>query len=222
MIAKPPKHHRTYLPPLAIGDSTMIFAVPRLAAEGYVANARGCRQFPEAIALLGALRHAHSLPHLVVIALGANGPVTDAYVSQALAILGHRRQLVLVTPREAGGGSGPDAVNVRAEARRHPGRVQALDWVAYSAGHDAWFQPDRLHLTFGGAAAFARLLGRVLPLAVPPGHGPPAKPPPHATPPQPPPQATPPQPPPPQPPPPQPPVAASPIGQVTPVPPSPQ
>jgi hypothetical protein len=167
---------RTYLPPLAIGDSTMIFALPSLAAEGFDANARGCRQFPEALDLLRGLRHAHSLPHLIVIALGANGSVTDAYVNAALAILGHRRQLVLVTPRQAGGGSGSNAVTVRAEARRHPAQVHALDWVAYSAGHPSWFQPDLLHLTFTGAHAFARLLARALPLAPPPGHGPAAPP----------------------------------------------
>jgi hypothetical protein len=169
---QPAKRPRTYLPPLAIGDSTMIFALPSLAAEGFEANARGCRQFPEAIALLTRLRHAHSLPHLVVLALGANGSVTDAYVSQALAVLGHARQLVLVTPREAGGGSGSDATTDRAEARAHPGRIHVLDWVAYSAGHAAWFQPDRLHLTFAGAAAFARLLRQALVLAPPPGHAP--------------------------------------------------
>ncbi|HWH10416.1 MAG TPA: hypothetical protein VG165_04765 [Solirubrobacteraceae bacterium] len=111
-----------------------------------------------------------------MIALGANGSVTDAYVSQALVVLGHKRVLVLVTPREAGGGSGSDAVTVRAEARRHPGRVHVLDWVDYSAGHPAWFQPDRLHLTFAGARAFAALLARALPLATPPGHAPPTKP----------------------------------------------
>jgi hypothetical protein len=170
--AQPAKRPRTYLPPLAVGDSTMIFAIPSLAAEGFDANARGCRQFPEAIALLARLRHAHSLPHLVVLALGANGSVTRAYVTQALAVLGHARQLVLVTPREAGGGSGSDAVTDRAEARANPNRVHVLDWVSYSAGHESWFQPDRLHLTFAGAAAFARLLRQALPLAPPPGHGP--------------------------------------------------
>ncbi|HWH10415.1 MAG TPA: hypothetical protein VG165_04760 [Solirubrobacteraceae bacterium] len=61
-VAKPSKRPKTYLPPLALGDSTMIFALPSLAAEGYDANARGCRQFPEAIALLTGLRHAHTLP----------------------------------------------------------------------------------------------------------------------------------------------------------------
>jgi hypothetical protein len=239
-IARPPKQHRTYLAPLAIGDSTMIFALPKLAAEGFTANARGCRQFPEAIALLIALRHAHSLPHLVVIALGANGSVTDADVRETLAVLGHRRQLVLVTPREAGGGSGSDAATVRAEAHRRPAQVHALDWVAYSAGHPSWFQPDRLHLTFAGAAAFARLLGQVLALAPPPGHAPagspggssrspggsiggaPTVPAPTGRPTRPSPKPAAAQPGSGRPPPPQPLVAASPIGQVTPVPPRPQ
>jgi hypothetical protein len=84
---------------------------------------------------------------------------------RALAILGSDRLLVLLTPRQLGGGSGPNAQLVRAEARRHPDQVVALDWVAYSAGHPSWFQPDGLHLTLTGAAAFASLIARVLPLA---------------------------------------------------------
>ena len=36
-----------------------------------------------------------------------------------------------------------------------------LDWVRFSNGHPAWFQPDGLHLTFDGAAALARLLDDV-------------------------------------------------------------
>ena len=35
-------------PPLAIGDSTMLLALDRLAAIGYEANAHGCREFGEA------------------------------------------------------------------------------------------------------------------------------------------------------------------------------
>jgi hypothetical protein len=143
----------------------MLLSLPALSRDGFSANARGCRQYLEALELLSSLGRAHELPHLVVIALGANGTIEEGDIRRALAILGSDRLLVLLTPRQLGGGSGPNAQLVRAEARRHPDQVVALDWVAYSAGHPSWFQPDGLHLTLTGAAAFASLIARVLPLA---------------------------------------------------------
>jgi hypothetical protein len=142
----------------------MLLALPALSREGFAVNAHGCRQYPEALGLLDGLRHAHDLPRVVVIALGANGEISEGDVSRALEILGAQRLLVLVTPRELGGGSGSDAQLVRAEGRRHPERVRVLDWVAYSAGHPNWFEPDGLHVSPRGSAAQAQLLARVLPL----------------------------------------------------------
>ena len=56
--------------PIAIGDSPMLLALGDLADEGYRANARGCRQYPEGLALIRDLRSHDKLPRLVVIALG--------------------------------------------------------------------------------------------------------------------------------------------------------
>jgi len=164
----PEDWHRDYRPPLAIGDSTMLLALNGLAREGFAANAHGCRQYPEALSLLSSLAHAHLLPRLVVIALGANGEIHDGDVERALQILGGERLLVLLTPRELGGSAGTDAKLVRLEGRRHPDRVRVLDWVAYSAGHPGWFEGDGLHLTPTGSAALAHLIGQVAPLAAPP------------------------------------------------------
>jgi hypothetical protein len=50
---------------------------------------------------------------------------------------------------------------------RHAKRSVLLDWVNYSRGHSDWFQPDHLHLTFAGAAGFARLLGKATRFAKP-------------------------------------------------------
>jgi hypothetical protein len=160
--------HRSYRAPLAIGDSTMLLALPELSREGFSVNAHGCRQYPEALSLLRSLRDAHELPRLVVVALGANGGISDGDVTGALQILGPERLLVLVTPRELGGGSGSDAQLVRAEGLRHPQRVRVLDWVAYSAAHRSWFEPDGLHLSPGGSAALAQFIGGTRPLAAPP------------------------------------------------------
>jgi hypothetical protein len=163
--AASPKHKVAPRPPLAIGDSSMLLALPALARIGYKANARGCRQFAEGLRLLRDTRRSHQLPHLVVLALGADASINAGQIQQAKKILGPKRKLGLVTPRETGGGESNDARVIRNAGQRDPRRVKVLDWVHYSAGHGNWFQPDGLHLTFSGAKAFARLLKKLIPLA---------------------------------------------------------
>jgi hypothetical protein len=152
-------------PPLAIGDSSMLLAVPNLAHAGYKVNARGCRQFTEGIGVVGAAKRQRKLPHMVAMALGADASISRSQVEHTLHLLGRKRVLCLVTPRETGGVSGNDAGVVRDAGKRHPHRVRVLDWVNYSQGHASWFQPDGLHLTFPGARAFTQLLRKGLPLA---------------------------------------------------------
>jgi hypothetical protein len=150
-------HHR-YRPPLVIGDSTMIFAVPDLAHRGMEANARGCRMWSEGLALLRRRKHRHSLPHLVVMGLGANWTITRSDIERAVALLGPKRVLGLIAPREEGGGTSSDAYNVRRAGRRHRNRVKVLDWPRYSARHPSWFSGDGLHMSFAGAAAYAKFI----------------------------------------------------------------
>jgi hypothetical protein len=147
--------HRTHHVPLVLGDSVMIFAVPPLARRGFDADARGCRQVPEAMAILRARKRAHTLPHLVVLALGTNGYVTRAEIHAALHLLGRHRVLAMVTPREVGGGSGSDAVNIRAAVRRHPQRMRLIDWVTYSRRHGIASSGDGIHLTPAEARVYA-------------------------------------------------------------------
>ena len=143
----------------------MLLALPALARVGYKVNARGCRQFAEGLRLLRDARRRHQLPQLVVLALGADASVTAGQIQQAKKVLGPKRKLGLVTPRELGGGQSNDANVIRNAGQRDPQQVKVLDWVHYSAGHSSWFQPDGLHLTFSGAKAFARLLKKLIPLA---------------------------------------------------------
>lgn len=165
---KPGKNVSRGRAPLAIGDSPMLLALPDLAKVGYRANARGCRFYAEGLKLLRSLRKRDKLPKLVVIALGSNGSITKGNIHDALKIVGKKRTLGLVTPRETGGHSGHDARLVRKEARKHSNRTVLLDWVKFSKGHGGWFQPDGLHLTFEGAAAMARLFKRALKVLPPP------------------------------------------------------
>ena len=163
--AKRPKHGR---PPLAIGDSTMLLAMDNLSRAGFNVNAHGCRGWEEGLALVRHRAALGKLPHLVVMALGADFTISRRDIRRALHVLGPDRVLGLVTPRELGGGSGSDAVHCREAAAHYKRRVLLLDWVKYSAGHGSWFQPDGLHLTYTGARAFARLFKRALPYAQPP------------------------------------------------------
>jgi hypothetical protein len=160
-----PKRKVASRPPLAIGDSSMLLALPALARVGYKANARGCRQFAEGLGVLRDARRHHRLPRLAVLALGADASVSAGQIAQARKTMGPKRKLGLVTPRETGGGESKDAEVIRNAGQRDPVHIKVLDWVHYSAGHSSWFQPDGLHLTFSGAKAFARLLKKLIPLA---------------------------------------------------------
>jgi hypothetical protein len=160
-----PKRKVAPRPPLAIGDSVMLFALPPLARVGYKVNARGCRQFEEGIELLVKKRRSRRLPKLVVMALGADAGISSSQINRALKILGPKRKLGLVVPLETGGRESNDARVVRRAGRREPRRVKVLDWPRYSRGHSSWFQPDHLHLTFSGAKAYARLFAKLIPLA---------------------------------------------------------
>lgn len=165
---KPRKNVTAGRAPIAIGDSPMLLALDALAKKGYRANARGCRQYPEGLALMRDLRRRDKLPRLVVVALGSNGSITKGNIHDALDIIGKKRTLGLVTPRESGGGAGSDAALVRSEAKKHENRIELIDWVKHSAGHPGWFQPDGLHLTFEGADAMARLFAKALRRLPPP------------------------------------------------------
>lgn len=162
---KKPKRGR---PPLAIGDSTMLLAMPDLARAGYNVDAHGCRGMEEGLAILRHRRAAHRLPHLSVMALGTDFTISRSQIRRALHYLGPNRVLGLVTPWELGGFAGHDATVMREAAKDYKKRVLLLDWVKFSRGHGSWFQPDGCHLTFPGAHAFARLFKKALPFAQPP------------------------------------------------------
>ncbi len=146
--------------PLAVGDSVMLLALNNLAGVGYDTNGQSCRSFAEGLGVMRKQRRAGRLPRLVVLALGTDGRVKMAQINEALRIAGPDRILGLVTPHELGGGAGFDATVMRKAASKHRARIVLFDWVRYSRRHNGWFQPDHAHLSYAGAAAFARLLAK--------------------------------------------------------------
>jgi hypothetical protein len=149
---------------LAIGDSTMVFAVPYLARLGIDSNARACRSWAEGLDIMRKLRAQHRLPSFVVMALGANSWVRPIDVERALAIIGPTRKLGLMTHRTWAGRPGPDTGVIRRMAHRFRERTVLMDWVRYAHAHDSWFQTrgydDGLHPNKGGAQQFARFIAR--------------------------------------------------------------
>ena len=146
--------------PLAVGDSVMLLALQDLAGVGYDTNGQGCRSFADGLRVIRNQRQAGKLPRFVVLALGTDGRVKMAQINEALRIAGPNRILGLVTPHELGGGAGFDASVMRKAASKHSARIVLFDWVRYSRHHSGWFQPDHAHLSYSGAAAFARLLAK--------------------------------------------------------------
>jgi hypothetical protein len=162
------------MPPVAIGDSTMLLPIPNLSAVGYSVNARGCRGFREAVNIARKLKAKHHLPHLVLINAYGNGGVNPGLISETLDVLGGKRVLGLVTEYDADTGHppAPDTDVLFKAARQYPHRIIVLDWVKYSRSHHkaepiagAWFLPDLYHPNYTGADAYAQFLATALPLA---------------------------------------------------------
>lgn len=146
--------------PLAIGDSTMVYAVEHLARLGFDANARVCRSWREGLEIVRQRKRAGRLPSFVVLALGANSPVRPVDVKRALRLLGPKRTLGLVTHRTWFGKAGADTRTIRRLARRYAGRVRLVDWVAHASGRERWFVIDGLHTNDLGSRRFAALIAR--------------------------------------------------------------
>jgi hypothetical protein len=153
--------------PLAIGDSVMLLAVERLAREGFNVNAQGCRQWRQGHAILRRRKRQGRLPRLVVMALGTNWYITRDEIGRTRRMLGRKRVLAIVTPREPGGYTG-DAKRIRAAGRAHPRNIEVIDWVRFSRGHGSWFGGDGIHLTWTGVRNYVRCIGRSLRFAAGP------------------------------------------------------
>jgi hypothetical protein len=162
------------LPPLAIGDSTMLLPIPNLNAVGFSVNARGCRGFKEAIEVAAKAKRRGRLPHLILINSYGNGGVNPDLIQEALATIGRKRVLGLITAYNADTGHppAPDTGELFRARKAYPHRILLLNWVKYSLPHHAtepapgaWFLPDLFHPNYTGADAYAQFLARALPMA---------------------------------------------------------
>jgi hypothetical protein len=160
------------LAPFVVGDSVTVGAGKYLGEQGFAVNALACRTYAQGLEVMSARR----LPDTVVVALGSNGSVSGPELERTLDLVGPFGRLMLVLPKELGGGPDPDGRVMRAFADVHPDQVTTLDWPAYSSGHSDWFASDGLHLTPAGALGFAQMIGEAVELAPPEQFEPPPQP----------------------------------------------
>ena len=146
-------------PPFVIGDSVMVFSVPILGRTGFDADAKPCRSFHDALRMVALKARHRTLPRVVVVALGANGPFTVKDIQRVLRIIGPGRTLALLTARFAGDRPGYGAEAIYTAGRIYAARVRVLDWVALATGHPEWFAADGVHLgSQAGITAYTELL----------------------------------------------------------------
>jgi peptidoglycan/LPS O-acetylase OafA/YrhL len=143
----------------AIGDSVMLSAAPELrnSLHGVFIDAQVSRQMAAGVAAVRNLADTGALRPVVVVALGTNGTVTSAQISQLLAEVGRHRELVLVNvfvprPWERG-----DNAVLAAAAHHHPNVVLA-NWRKAIANHTSLLWSDRVHPRPSGARLYARVV----------------------------------------------------------------
>ncbi|MGG2092520.1 acyltransferase family protein [Bacillus sp. S13(2024)] len=143
----------------AIGDSIMIDISPYLknAFPNIKIDAKIGRQMSEAIATVDKMKKEGNLGDYVIIGLGTNGAFTTEQITSLIQSIGNERKIILINTRVPR--PWESLVNERLkEAAKNFSNITLVDWHSASAGKQAYFEPDGVHLTKTGAEAYASLV----------------------------------------------------------------
>lgn len=154
---RPTTKRGTGAPPLVIADSIVSWkAMPAFRDAGFKVNAQYCRTFGGGIdELIRLKKKGRPLPRLVIMQVGTGGKLKMKQVKKARRVVGKKRQLGLVTPREFKPGFGAAKRRVIHRAARRYENILLFDWDQASRGHDDWFHWDNLHVAGKGTTAMA-------------------------------------------------------------------
>lgn len=144
----------------AIGDSILVASAPAIeqALPGTYINAQVGRQFATGLAVLAGLKQQGLIRRIVVFALGTNGAVTPAEISQLYALIGPHRRLVLVNTYAARPWEpGVNAI-LAATAAGHVRTTVMADWYDTIASRTYLLWPDGIHPQPAGGVVYARML----------------------------------------------------------------
>ena len=138
----------------AVGDSVMVDYQDELAkfVPGISVHAYVGQQFVSGLDELQTLRREHLLGAVVVVALGTNGPITQAQMNQMLSTLNGASRIVLVTNFVDRPWQVTNNQLIFATARQHRYIVIA-NWSARAKRNPGWLYSDHTHLPIDGPGA---------------------------------------------------------------------
>ncbi|KRW91095.1 acyltransferase [Alicyclobacillus tengchongensis] len=147
----------------AIGDSVMVDATPYLQKllPGIVCDGMVGRQMYEAPEAVAQLKARGELGDVVIIELGTNGPFSKSQLVSLLQSLGPVKRIILVNTRVPRPWQNVVNQTLAQVAQTFPHTV-LVNWYQASAGHNAYFYPDGVHLNPQGAAFYASLLAKAV------------------------------------------------------------
>lgn len=142
----------------AVGESVMLGVRDDVAAAlpGLGMDAAVSRQAADIVTVVRNLKTGRFLAPTVVIQLGTNGIVTEAEMTELMALLADRERVVLVTPHAERAWEEPNLQLLRAQASVP--NVRIADWHSLAAGNPGFTVSDGVHATDLGGAAYAALI----------------------------------------------------------------
>ncbi|MGO8862327.1 MAG: hypothetical protein ACLQRH_16400 [Acidimicrobiales bacterium] len=140
----------------AVGDSVMLDYQTDLEQDipGVDVEAAVSRQWYEGEEILQQLRAEGRLGSVVVVALGTNGPITDADFDAMMSILAGASRVVFVNIVVDQPWQDPNNEVLGSGVARYPNTVLA-NWYALESQHPDWVYSDGTHLPIGGPGAQA-------------------------------------------------------------------
>lgn len=140
----------------AIGDSVLLdYQDPlRFDIPGVLVTASVGQQWGEGEAIARYLKSVDALGAKVIVALGSNGPITDADFDAMMAVLRGASRVVFVNVHVDRPWQDPNNAVIANGVSRYPNAVMA-DWATLAAQNPEWFGGDGTHIGIDGVGATA-------------------------------------------------------------------
>jgi peptidoglycan/LPS O-acetylase OafA/YrhL len=142
-----------------IGDSVMIDVTPHLEEtfNKVDVDAKIGRQFGEAEEIVQQKKSSGSLGEIVIIELGANGPLSHKKMTALIEQIGTERNVYMITTRVPKPWQQEVNETIKSVAGNYK-NVKVVDWFSFSESHLEYIGNDGVHLTLSGAEAYAKYL----------------------------------------------------------------
>ncbi|MGD6961170.1 acyltransferase family protein [Fictibacillus phosphorivorans] len=141
-----------------IGDSVMIDVTPHIEEvfPNAKVDAKIGRQFREAEDIVQQKKSSGSLGEIVVIELGANGPLSEKRMHNLIELIGDR-DIYMITARVPKPWQREVNETLKKVAPDY-NNVKVVDWFTKSESHPEYIGHDGVHLTHTGAKEYAEFL----------------------------------------------------------------